>query len=457
MKSQGKLANQKGIVLAVVLLILVVILLLGTAMVTVSVTENQAASIVSDTKSAFLAAETGLQEAIYRMRLAPAALTDEGDTVCSATADPVVVGEQGNPTTSWADPTSADFWKYNPPACSWAYSGGSAAGYGNYFGGNAANLDSAGRTFASSGSAHAAGGALAKASLANGATYTVTVAAVVGFVGGCWQYVDQSGVPLGSCASVVSNPMFKVISTGTVRSARKTLSTMIQRYNINPKPDAMLTANSPVDVQSAAAVIDGHNFDCNGNNLSDTNSVKAVTVPSGETVNFKPKSLQCAAGIGSKCVGTSSPFPSTLGELLLGQGANSKDVKALNDYLESIKVPSSQAPISAFNGIVYINGDYQKIPDGSQGILIVHNATNTANLGNSNAGGTFKGLIIADQISQINGSLQVIGAVIAYGSAGTVTVNDLAGTPNLKYSKCQIDGLNHYFPFQGVRGTWLEQ
>ncbi len=119
MKSQRRLANQKGMALAVVLLILAVILLLGTAMVTVSVTEGQAASVVSDTKNAFLAAETGLQEAMYRMRLDPATLTDEGNTVCGVTADPVVVGEQGTPTTSWADPTNANFWKYNPPACSW--------------------------------------------------------------------------------------------------------------------------------------------------------------------------------------------------------------------------------------------------------------------------------------------------------------------------------------------------
>jgi len=68
------------------------------------------------------------------------------------------------PDTSWADPTSLHSWHYDP---SWAYSGSNGAGYGNYVVGNAANLDGAGRTFTSSGSTHAAGGALMNASLTN--------------------------------------------------------------------------------------------------------------------------------------------------------------------------------------------------------------------------------------------------------------------------------------------------
>ncbi len=460
MKSKRRLADQSGIALAIVLLILVVILLLGTTLIGLSVTENQAGSTVADTKKAFFAAETGLQEAMYRMRLDPVSFPNsvEGNPACSATADPVVVGQQG---TSSPDPTNATiFWKYNPPACSWSYTAGGGYGGGtpgNFLGGNAGNLDSAGRTFTSSGSSHVTGGALANANLANGASYTVTVAPVVGLVGGCWQYVDQLGLPLGSCnPPVASNPMFKVTSTGTAKSARKTLSTMIRRYNINPKPDGALTANSYVNVQSASTVIDGDEFDCYGNTIVGT-GVKAVTVPSGETVTInKNQNLQCNAGNGvNKCKGTTTPFPSTLGALLLGQGANSQDVQHLNDYLDGIKVPPSQAPTSAFNGVVYINGDYTQPPNISSGILIVHNATNTANLGNSN-GGTFKGLVIADQIGQINGNAQFIGAVIAYGTTGTVNINDLTGTPSIKYSQCVLAGLSKYFPYEGVRGTWLE-
>ncbi len=459
LKSRHRLGTESGLALAVVLLILVVLLLMGSTLIGLSTTENLAGANVAHTKIAFHAAETGVQEAMYRMRLDPATLSDEGDTTYSATADPVVIGKQGTPDTSWADPTSPNFWHYNP---SWSYSAGGGYGgstvYGNFLGGAAGNLDSAGRTFTSSGSSHAGSGSLVNANLANGASYTVTVAPVVGFVGGCWQYVDQLGTPLGSCTAVASNPLFKVTATGTAGSAQKRLSTMIRRFNVKPPVDGTITANTYVNVQSASAIIDGHNFDCNGNTPSDTDSVKAVTVPSGYTVSVnKPQNLQCTAGTGvSNCAGTAPPFPSTIGALLLGAGAKPEEIDALNAYLESKKIPPAQAPTAAFDDIVYIDGNYTQPPDGSKGILIVHNASTTANLGNFNTG-TFKGLIIADQVNQINGSIQIIGGVIARAPSATVTLNDLAGTPSVKYSKCQIAKLSRYFPYEVVRGTWHEK
>ena len=291
MKTPRRRASESGMAILVVLLILVLLLLMGITLIGLSVTENQAGSRVADAKRAFLGAETGIVEAMYRMRL-NATLPNEASTACSATADPVVIGQQGTPTTSWADPTSLSFWKYNPPTCSWSYTAGGGYGSGipgNFLGGIAGNLDSAGRTFTSAGSAHAPGGALVNATLSNGAAYTASVAPVVGFVGGCWQYVNQSGVPLGSCTAVAANPLFKVTATGTVGNSGKTLATMIRRSNVKPPLDGALTANSSVsvNVQSSSAVIDGHNFDCNGNNPSDTDSVKAVTVPSGYTVSEK--------------------------------------------------------------------------------------------------------------------------------------------------------------------------
>ncbi len=453
MRSQCRLANESGLAMAVVLLFLVLILLMGTTLIGSSVTENQAASMVAGMKLALSAAEMGIQETMYRMRLDPATLSDEGDTAYSATADPVVIGKQGTPDTTWADPTNANFWHYNP---SWSYTAGGGYGGGtpgNFLGGNAGNLDIAGRTFTSSGSSHTASGSLVNASLANGASYTVTVAPVVGLVGGCWQYVDQRGAPLGSCSPPVApNPMLKVTSTGTSRSAQKTLSTMIQRYKINPKLDGALTANSSVSIQSASAVIDGHNFDCNGNNPSDTGSVKAVTVPSGSTPSVnKPQNLQCTAGTGiTKCAGTSTPFPSTIAAYLLGPNAATADINALNEYLDSVKVAPANAPATAFHGLVYVTGDYAQPPDGSSGVLIVHNATSTATLGNFN-GGTFKGLIIADQL-QINGTTQVIGGITTFG-----TVASGQGNPSVKYSSCVVAGLPQNFPFEVVRGTWREQ
>jgi hypothetical protein len=102
-----------------------------------------------------------------------------------------------------------------------------------------------------------------------------------------------------------------------------------------------------------------------------------------------------------------------------------------------------------------VNGNYTQPPDGSTGILIVHNSTNTANLGNWN-GGTFKGVVIADAINKINGNVTIIGAIYGWGSSSTVEVDITAGTPQIKYSKCVLDGLSQNFPFQIVKGTWHE-
>ncbi|MGH7411451.1 MAG: PilX N-terminal domain-containing pilus assembly protein, partial [Candidatus Methylomirabilis sp.] len=321
-KRKGLQANQAGIAVVVALLVLALLSLLGVTLMGLSVTESQIGSNESDLKKAFFAAEAGIQEAMYRMRLDPAdppTRTDEGDTPCTATADPVVVGKLGTPTTAWANPTDPAFWQYNPPTCAWTYSGSSAAGWGNYFGGTAGNLDSAGRTFNSSASAHIAGGALINANLTNGGSYTVTVAPVVGFVGGCWQYVDQVGAPLGSCAAVGINPALKVTSTGAARDARKVLSTMIRRFNVTPNPDAPLTANSDVEVTSASAVVDGRNYDCDGNNPTNTDSKPAVAAPPKPPPNEtepdidinNPDNLVCAAGTGvSDCGTIRTPFPS---------------------------------------------------------------------------------------------------------------------------------------------------
>jgi hypothetical protein len=202
---------------------------------------------------------------------------------------------------------------------------------------------------------------------------------------------------------------------------------------------------------------------------------------------LQPDNLHCYDAGGNpvtgvaNCGATSGTFPSTIGELLLGHPykndtsppptqARLAEIDTFNAYLESIRIPPVQAPTSAFQGILYIDGNFEEPPDGSTGILIVHHrdpngvngCTNSegcdvANLGNFNEG-TFKGLIIADKINKINGNAQIIGGVFAFGSAADgVAVDDVTGTPVIKYSKCIIDGLSQNFPFEVVKGTWHEQ
>jgi len=476
MRPPRRLADQGGMAVVVALLVLALLSLLGITLMGFSVTESQIGSNESDLKKALFAAEAGIQEAMYRMRLDPGTSSNEGDPpVCSTIPDPVVIGKQGTPAPSWADPGNTNFWKYNPPTCAWTYTPDADSDPrppGNFFGGKPGNLDSAGRTFTSSGATHA--GALVNANLTNGGSYAVTVAPVVGHNGTCWQYVDQHSNPLpgSSCAPASLpepfNPLFKVTSIGTARDGRKVLSTMIKRFSINPQPDGALTANTNVDIQSAAAVIDGGDHTCVGNEIPGVDGIQAATAPSGPSgVDIlQPDNLVCAVGTGDACKDFSSIFPSTIGELLLGPGATTAQrtaqINALNAYLESIKVPPASAPPKdgpPFHGILYVDGNYEMPPDGSTGILIVHNATDNANLGNFD-GGIFKGLIIADKINKINGNAQIIGAIFAFGSAADgVVVDDITGTPTIKYSKCIIDSLPNLanFPFEVVKGTWHER
>ncbi len=76
-------------------------------------------------------------------------------------------------------------------------------------------------------------------------------------------------------------------------------------------------------------------------------------------------------------------------------------------------------------------------------------------LGNFDSG-TFKGLIVADSI-KITGNVQNIGGIIASGSTATVELDDVTGTPNIKYSTCALNDLYGYLPLKTVKGTYHEQ
>lgn len=238
-----------------------------------------------------------------------------------------------------------------------------------------------------------------------------------------------------------------------------------------PKPKGTLEAHTNVNVQSAAAVIDGRNNDCDGNNPSPDGNLPAATTPTGPagiSIN-KSGNLLCDAGSGTTCGGTSGTFPDTIAALLLRDStppATQSQIDDLNRYLESIKISSAEAATRwttdhPLTGIGYVDGDYANPPDGSTGILIVHHrdASNhdVAKLGNFN-GGTFRGLIIADKIDKINGTAHIYGAIFGFGASDDgVRVDDVDGTPRIKYSKCAIDTyVSQALPSRIVPGTWHE-
>lgn len=123
--------------------------------------------------------------------------------------------------------------------------------------------------------------------------------------------------------------------------------------------------------------------------------------------------------------------------------------------LDAYKVTAAEFTVP-FQGLVYVTESVGPVHFGeSRGILIVHNETGTASL--STNGGTFKGLIICDYISKINGTVNVTGAIVSISS--TEESNFGNGTAYVYYSKQVLDNLMTYMtniPWKISELSWRE-
>ncbi|MBN1309536.1 MAG: hypothetical protein JXA18_16570 [Chitinispirillaceae bacterium] len=109
---------------------------------------------------------------------------------------------------------------------------------------------------------------------------------------------------------------------------------------------------------------------------------------------------------------------------------------SLDDY----KIPPEDFSVP-FKGLIYVTGSIGPVHFGeSRGILIVHNATNTATLQINQ--GNFKGLIICDVMDKINGVAEIIGAVVTLSTTTASTFGN--GDADLHYSAQVLDNLNAY-------------
>lgn len=76
--------------------------------------------------------------------------------------------------------------------------------------------------------------------------------------------------------------------------------------------------------------------------------------------------------------------------------------------LSKFKVPNLVTP---FHGVVYLESSVGPVDfKNSSGILIVHNSTMTAEFKGTQ--GTFKGILICDNVNRINGEMDILGAVV---------------------------------------------
>ncbi len=120
--------------------------------------------------------------------------------------------------------------------------------------------------------------------------------------------------------------------------------------------------------------------------------------------------------------------------------------------LDSYKVTT--CPSSSFFGIVYSDNPC----DFAGGIMICHNASGTASLGNYH--GHFKGIIITDEVNHFNGGSSVLGAVFFLGK--TVGGNcDGNGGSRIRYSSRMLNKvMNQYLSPAGSRNvtvvSWRE-
>jgi len=228
----------------------------------------------------------------------------------------------------------------------------------------------------------------------------------------------------------------RISSTGTVNGVSKTVVSVVAK-TIPPGVKGALTSQGDISF-SGNITVDGRDHDSSGNLTGASGTYGASsggTVSQGGSSDIGGNGTYGASSggtvsqggssdIGGNGVAPASPAnPATIEqnqtdnswttpETLLGVASGSLD-----------QYKTSSTPTFPMSGIVYYTGSQIIAPDfgtssnPSTGILILHNVNADALL--KNAHGTFKGLIIADNVVHINGSADIIGGVIAKTSTQT--------------------------------------
>ena len=244
--------------------------------------------------------------------------------------------------------------------------------------------------------------------------------------------ISSTSLGQGTYSVTYNSSTKQVRSIGTVNGLSKTVVAVVAK-TIPPGVKGALTSQGNISF-SGDIQVDGRDHDSSGNLTGASGTFGAS---SGGTV-----SQGGSSDIGGNGIAPASPAnPATIEqnqsdnawttpEQLLGVAAGS---------LDSYK--TSNEPSWPMSGIVYYTGSQIIAPDfgtsstPSTGILILHNTDANSLL--KNAHGTFKGLIIADNIIHINGNAEIIGGVIAKTS--TQTTGD--GSAEIKYSSAILTDL----------------
>ena len=215
--------------------------------------------------------------------------------------------------------------------------------------------------------------------------------------------------------------------------------------------EGAVTSRNPVHTLGDI-IIDGRDHDTSGNALA-TGGTYGVS--SGGSVTTG----SAASTIGG---GTTAPQNTVVDSLTVIENMDTTGYPETPEeflglpagYLDSYL--QSSCPSTPLSGITYIDGkcnDYT-----GSGILICHNSSGTANLGNFS--GNFKGLILVDEDKHFNGNDTIIGAVVLLGKkvGGNALGN---GTTHILYSSEMLETVANLIPPTGRRGvtvvSWRQQ
>ncbi len=285
----------------------------------------------------------------------------------------------------------------------------------------------------------------------NAGTFSVSYATVYNNS----QSSSTTNLTAGGQSLSVLTPAYGIAAMGTAGTMTRAIT--VQTLAIPPYVGGAATVNSSVTT-SGNIVIDGRDHNADGSLTGDPGvdgiSCAGTITQTGSSTIGGNGNAPASPALPSSMEQLVNPFPST----------QPWDILGVSQAWFQANVPVHDTPPPAgSSGIYYYtppSGTWNPVDLGnSSGILIVHNADNTATMKNLN--GTFTGLIISDQITHINGTATIYGAVITTNQVGNTLGN---GNALVAYSSSVLSGLGVLVGSQTgswkrtlQTGSWKEQ
>lgn len=254
-------------------------------------------------------------------------------------------------------------------------------------------------------------------------------------------YALNNGTFSVSCSSNKKMDTVWIESKGQVGSALSRINVVAAiepeiRLSNPAGVKAAITARSNIDLLGTITV-DGRDHDSNAVVTSDglfgVSTCKKLSVDGSSSIGgngIAPGKKGADSATFQENVSVTSKFDSPEAFFGLPEGS-----------LDKYKTANLTEPI---NGLVYLTGNYYGPVSfkNSYGVLIIHNLFSNAQLKIDT--GSFKGLIITDQMDKINGRAMILGAVATLSTGAVSTFGN--GNADIFYSSSVLNNLDDYCP-----------